>query len=303
MNGLIVAFIFIICTEHVAYTACLFCAGSQVCVGIICYDQNDGKHSCVTKVECADQTSRGGCRNGKCDCVSGYGWVCPSVKCLPHNDNTKSCGSLSDCYQQDEEFAACINSKCTCKEPSTWVASATMCSVPNSGEYPCPNGNLEACQVSDPLVAECSASQKCVCKLGYTWSRNNCLTDNDEGFPCSSDTDCADITNGYCDGVCKCNKNHQWDRDSGKCLCIAGTSAVGPVTDCQPCSPGMYQPDIGQEDCLECDPGYYQHESGKPSCTTCPQHSESLAGQEYCDCVDNYYFDPLQMPEYCPSIL
>ena len=181
--------IIILCYVHyVALPSFAYCLGGMVKVGGICYDPNDGNNYCLTIVECADQSSHGGCINSRCNCVSGYKWVLSDLKCQALNTNTKSCSSLSDCYDKTPNVAIC-NTMCTCIPPSNWDSSLLMCTVPNNGQYACTSINV--CQEQNPFIAGC-VNGFCICKTPYIWTGISCLIPNDEQYQCSHNNDCAD---------------------------------------------------------------------------------------------------------------
>ena len=297
MNSL---YLFIFCIIFFAHDIYAYCLGNMVSVGGICYDPNDGSNYCATGIECAERSSNGGCIKNRCDCVSGYGWILADLKCRAFNTNSKDCSSISECYDRTEGVALC-NGKCACVSPSTWNSNLKICTRPNSGFYSCTS--IDACQIKDTLVANCESGY-CVCKNGYVWARDNCLTPNNEQMGCSNNDNCADNVNGYCDGTCKCNVDHVWDPITNQCLCDSGmytNGLVDQLNTCENCIEGEYQPEIGQISCLSCNEGKYQNNIKSISCIPCPPHSTSNIKSTYCTCDDGYYFDFTLAPDYCPS--
>ena len=158
--------------------------------------------------------------------------------------------------------------ECLCTSGYEYLEESKGCSPCGVGEYKSTlaNDKCQSCPIRKSTLKVGGASiQDCICQIG---------TFDAEGV-------CSDCTPGlYCPGngePLECPQHSQTlvasARSIDDCLCVAGHYSSGS---CEPCVPGRYKSNIGNETCSQ----------------TCPSNADSYPGAtslEDCFCVKNYH--------------
>ncbi|XP_069686689.1 prion-like-(Q/N-rich) domain-bearing protein 25 [Periplaneta americana] len=180
--------------------------------------------TCTTDRDCT-AINLAACVNNICACSGNFVAGPYNDKCLQKVEHAGVCEESIQCYYS--EGTQCLNQRCVCKTGYNYNGQKCIGTL-GLGD-PCTAD--PDCRVSgDPNQDRVWCYNKqCACKRGYQRSGDRCIIGGD----CTTDTDCADVENAFCDNrsrarfSCKCKEGYVGVANSTKCFKAADTLSAG----------------------------------------------------------------------------
>ena len=189
--------------------------------------------------------------------------------CTPGYYCTKGTGAPRPCKEGHFSNATSLTSaaNCTPTNPGFYASTGSTEQTPCSPGTVAPNANMSSCQK---------------CKAGTFQQEVGATTCN----KCKSGAYCPEGASGAlsCREGRHSNATNLYSPD--QCTPTEpGFYATTGSTEPTPCSPGMFEPNVGSGKCEKCVAGTFQNASGETACKECTQFSyctEGSADPRYC---------------------